>query len=83
MPRSGPTPETQRIGAVIRELRTARGMTTTELAAQIGSAQQTVSNWECGTNSPAIADLPRVADGLGISPITLAKKILQKMLCAD
>ena len=79
MPRNGSTPETEKIGAVIRELRQSRELTVTALAERIGRSQQSVSDWERGHRSPSLLDLTRLARGLRVSPASLAKKILENL----
>lgn len=55
------------IGTVIRKLRVERGMTQEELAEKLNVSFQAVSKWECGTTTPDIATLPRIALLFGIS----------------
>lgn len=55
------------IGTVIRKLRIERGMTQEELADKLNVSFQAVSKWECGTTTPDIATLPRIAILFGIS----------------
>ena len=51
----------------IKDLRQARGLAQTELAAQMGVNQSTVSAWERETALPKARDLPRLAQVLGCS----------------
>ncbi|MBQ4042441.1 MAG: helix-turn-helix transcriptional regulator [Clostridia bacterium] len=55
------------IGTVIRKLRVEREMTQEELAEKLSVSFQAVSKWECGTTTPDIATLPRIALFFGIS----------------
>lgn len=54
------------LGTSIRRLRTERGMTQEELAAFAGVSFQAVSKWECGTTTPDIALLPKLAIFFGV-----------------
>ena len=54
------------LGTSIRRLRTERGMTQEELAAFAGVSFQAVSKWECGTTTPDIALLPKLAVFFGV-----------------
>lgn len=51
----------------IKPIREEAGMTQTALAEKIGVSQQAVSFWETGERYPRTADLPRIADALGVS----------------
>ncbi|MFI7042620.1 helix-turn-helix transcriptional regulator [Microbispora rosea] len=52
------------IPAKVRELRRARGMSTTQLAAAMDISEVTVRTWEAGKYSPAAGKLPRLAEVL-------------------
>ena len=54
------------LGTSIRRLRTERGMTQEELASFAGVSFQAVSKWECGTTTPDIALLPKLAVFFGV-----------------
>ena len=49
----------------LRELRKARGLTTTQLASAIDASEVTVRTWESGRYSPAASNLPKLSDALG------------------
>lgn len=51
----------------IKPIRESTGMTQTELAEKLGVSQQAVSFWENGDRYPRTADLPRIADALGVT----------------
>ena len=51
----------------IREIRKRRGMTQKQLSESTGVTPACVCNWESGTSDPRTADLPRIADALGVS----------------
>jgi transcriptional regulator with XRE-family HTH domain len=53
-------------GPYLRETRTAKGITQTELAAKLGVAQTTISAWELGVSEPSIARLRQIARALGV-----------------
>ena len=58
-------------GAVIRQLREARGMTQAELAEKLGVSSKTVSKWETARGLPDIILLQPLAQALGVSVIEL------------
>ena len=51
----------------IKSIRESKGLTQKQLADKIGTTQPCVCNWESGTSDPRTADLPRIADALGVS----------------
>ena len=55
----------------MRELRERRGKTVDELAFSLGIAVSTLYGWENGTRRPDIAQLPIIAEALGVKPRTL------------
>ena len=55
------------MGAKIRQLRTARGLTQEELGSELGVSPQAVSKWESGTTLPDIQLLPELAVLFGVS----------------
>lgn len=57
----------QQLGRRIAERRKAAGLTQTDLAQQLGVAQQTMAHYEGGTARIAVAMLPTVARVLAIS----------------
>lgn len=57
--------------AKLYELRTAQRLTTGALALLVGVAPATVSNWENGVSRPRAVNLPRLADALGVSVMSL------------
>lgn len=57
----------QRLGRRIAEHRKALGLTQTDLAQELGVAQQTMAHYEGGTARIAAAMLPTVARVLGIA----------------
>jgi ribosome-binding protein aMBF1 (putative translation factor) len=59
--------ETQRaheLGAAVRELRSSRGWTQTQLAAAAGMTQSAVARFEAGGTVPTLAVLARLAQAL-------------------
>ena len=58
-------------GAVIRQLREARGLTQAELAGKIDVSSKTVSKWETGKGLPDISLLGPLAGALGVSVLEL------------
>ena len=61
-----------RVAANIRTVRSARGMTQSELARAIGRSPTAVSYWESGSRCPGIADLAVLATVLGCTIADLA-----------
>jgi transcriptional regulator with XRE-family HTH domain len=57
-----------RIGLFLRELRTARQLSLSRLAAQSGVAKSTLSKWEAGAFEPRLPELEAVLATLGASP---------------
>lgn len=57
--------DNQKTGALIRELRTGRGMTQKDLARQLAVTDRAVSKWERGLCAPDIALLEPLAAALG------------------
>lgn len=49
------------IGSKIKELRSAAGMTQTDLASALKVTPNTVSRWEGAVNQPSVVDLERIA----------------------
>lgn len=58
---------TVRIGADIRALRKARGVTLKELSAAVGRSLGWLSQVERGASEPSVRDLGRIAERLGVS----------------
>lgn len=65
----------QFVAETIRELRAKSGKSQQAIADHLGQHQVVVARWEIGDRTPSLAVLPRLADALGISPQTLAKKL--------
>ncbi len=53
-----------RLGVMVREYRTAAGMTQTALARRSGTSQPAIARLEAGGAEPTIATLRRIADAL-------------------
>ena len=62
-----------RTGKLIAALRRKKGLTQQQLADQLNLSNKTVSKWESGNGSPDIANLPVLAEALGISVDELLK----------
>lgn len=67
--------DAQKTGALIRKMRTARGMTQRALAEELFVSDKAVSKWERGMGLPDIAVLARLAQALGVKTDAL--------LCGD
>lgn len=60
-------------GKLIAELRKKYGLTQQQLADELNLSNKTISKWESGNGSPDIANLPVLAEALGISVDELLK----------
>lgn len=54
-------------GKLIAELRRQKGFTQQQLADQLNLSNKTISKWESGAGSPDVANLPVLADALGVT----------------
>ena len=52
-------------GRLIREARRLAGLTQSELARRLGTAQSAVSNWERGRDTPRVDTLARILEACG------------------
>ncbi len=66
-------------GKLIAELRKQQGLTQQQLADKLNLSNKTVSKWESGSGSPDIANLPVLAEALGISVDELLKGELNNL----
>lgn len=57
----------QRLGAMLRELRTQRGLSVRTLAARVGFSPSFISQIEADGASPSIASLEKIAAALGVT----------------
>jgi transcriptional regulator with XRE-family HTH domain len=58
-------------GAEMRRRRKAKGLSSTQLAANVGRAEQTLSGYERNTSVPSVGVLGRICDVLGCKPSDL------------
>lgn len=65
-------------GKLIAELRKQQGLTQQQLADKLNLSNKTISKWESGSGSPDIANLPILADALGVSVDELLRGELSK-----
>ena len=56
-----------KIGEIIKELRTERGLSQAALAKEIGVSQKAVDYWERGTNEPKASYIVALAEFFGVS----------------
>lgn len=61
----------EKSGALIAELRRAKGLTQKDVAAALGVLPKTVSKWECGNGFPDVSCLSALAETLGVSTSAL------------
>jgi transcriptional regulator with XRE-family HTH domain len=73
MPRA-PLPDPQ-LGAVLRRLREAQGLTLEALAHEVGITTGTLSRIEIAQSAPAWWTVRKIADALGVSLPKLGKQI--------
>lgn len=58
--------DNQKIGLLIRKMRTEKGLTQSELAEIIHVSNKTVSKWECGGGCPEVSVFPALSEALGV-----------------
>lgn len=63
----------KKIDALIRLLRTEKGMTQLELAGHLNVSDRAVSKWERGEGCPDITFIERLSSVLGISTESMLK----------
>ena len=56
----------EKIGTLIRRLRTQQGLTQRQLADELEVSDKAVSKWERGQGCPDVSLLPRLAQTLGV-----------------
>ncbi len=56
-----------KIGEIIKELRTERGLSQAALAKEIGVSQKAVDYWERGINEPKASYIVALAEFFGVS----------------
>ena len=56
----------QKIGQLIRKLRTEKGLTQAELAEILHISNKTVSKWECGSGCPELSLFPALSEALNV-----------------
>lgn len=56
-----------KIGEIIKELRTERGLSQAALAREIGVSQKAVDYWERGINEPKASYIVALAEFFGVS----------------
>jgi transcriptional regulator with XRE-family HTH domain len=66
------SPQRQRLGRALRDLRHSAGITGTQLAAQLGISQSTVSRLETGQQIPSLAEVETWARTLGADDAAVA-----------
>ena len=66
------SPQRQRLGRALRDLRHSAGITGTQLAAQLGISQSTVSRFETGQQIPSLAEVETWGRTLGADEAAVA-----------
>lgn len=62
------------VGANIRRLRKAKGLTQEQLAHEAGMAMRYVAGVERGEENPSLRYLAKIAEALGVEPAALLEK---------
>jgi transcriptional regulator with XRE-family HTH domain len=75
MPRHSIDPLASAIGSVVREVRTAAGLTQGQLAERMGTNQANVCLWEKGRRGMPMTRLPALAAALGVSVGVLSHRM--------
>lgn len=73
-------PEAQRIGKVLREIRTDQGLTQEEVADKLPIGEGAYAAYESGRSRFTVPDLPAVARALGVPTPYLSRRL---GLCGD
>ena len=55
-----------RMGKIIKEARTKKGLTQSDLGKMLGKSNNAITNWEKGTNSPDVDSIELLCSILGI-----------------
>ncbi|NPD17169.1 helix-turn-helix transcriptional regulator [Xinfangfangia sp. D13-10-4-6] len=63
----------RRLGTRMKELRTMRGLSLPDVAAEIGVSYQQMQKYEAGQNGLSVKRMLRIADLLGVDPHTVLK----------
>ena len=66
--KAAPPPNTflGRFGSIVRRYREAAGLSVNDLAEAMGIWPGSVYKWEAGGSAPPLADLPKLAEVLGV-----------------
>ncbi len=71
-------PDAELFGAVVRELREARGWTQEELAEHSNMNASYLGFVERGDNVPTLTIIIQIAEGLGVEPADLLKAMMKR-----
>ena len=71
-------PDAELFGAVVRELREARGWTQEELAERSDMNASYLGFVERGDNVPTLTIIIQIAEGLGVEPADLLKAMMKR-----
>ena len=71
-------PDAELFGAVVRELREARGWTQEQLAERSDMNASYLGFVERGDNVPTLTIIIQIAEGLGVEPADLLKAIMKR-----
>lgn len=67
-------PDSRALGRAVRAIRTERGLSQVQLAAEAGFIQAWVSHVERGARNPSWENVVRLAEGLGVSVAELVAR---------
>jgi transcriptional regulator with XRE-family HTH domain len=73
-------PEAQRIGVILRAIRTEKGLTQEEVADKLPTGEGAYAAYEAGRSRFTIPDLPSIARALGVPTPYLSRRL---GLCGD
>ncbi len=64
------------ISSVLKEARTAKNISQSEIAEMVGVTKQTYLKWENGTTEPKASQVVKLAEALGISETEICRGVL-------
>jgi transcriptional regulator with XRE-family HTH domain len=84
MPRNNsvPDPILVAIGRALAGLRAEAGLSQAEAASRLGVSPPAVAAWEAGRRTPALKDVPRLAESYGVLPWDAAQRIFEAIRAA-
>lgn len=74
--------ELKTLGDHIRARRIDLNLIQSQVAAQIGVHEQTVTNWESNASQPAIQYLPAIIQFIGYDPLPMGTSMIERLIAA-